>query len=85
MSLVNFRQVLRARAHIACLGTMGGSPARDRGHFESNRIVAKDRFEDEPAPTDDDMISKHINSRELRLKLLDTAYRGALLETSPNV
>ncbi len=70
MSLVNFRQVLRARAHIACLGTMSGSPARDRGHFESNRIVAKDRFEDEPAPTDDDMISKLINSSEIEFKII---------------
>ena len=58
--------------------------------FESTRLTDQSRFEDHPAPTEDDMISKALSS-SLRIfsirfpNYVFSHYRGSLLKASPTV
>lgn len=56
------RNVVRARSALGLISAQNGifgSPARAQmRQFESNRISDEVRFADEPAPEEDDMISK---------------------------
>jgi hypothetical protein len=52
-------KVLRASRHnMAMLGCTRALPEQ-RG-FESTRITTQSRYEDEPEPTEDEMISKYF-------------------------
>lgn len=69
MSLSQFRRVMRARTNLALLGGVNHkfySPARavpDHNDYQSTRIHDQSRFEDEPEPTEDDMISKYFHDK----------------------
>lgn len=65
MSMSQLRRVLRSRTNMALLSgkhTCYSSPARMEhpNPYESDRVTDYTRFEDEPAPKEDDMISKII-------------------------
>jgi hypothetical protein len=61
---MSLRRVLRARVNMAVLSgkpvTQSSSPARKsrQNEYESPRFQDSTRYDDEPAPTEDDMISK---------------------------
>ncbi|CDW85944.1 UNKNOWN [Stylonychia lemnae] len=58
MSMNQFRRVLRANSSFSLL--TGASPARFKPiEYQSSRVVDQSRFEDHPAPTEDDMIKTH--------------------------
>ena len=93
MSMMNQKLARVMRAQQA-LGYLGVGRVQPRP-FESSRVSDQNRFEDHPAPTEDDMISKLVILKWEKKKFskenhnplsqsdqLIFLYRGALLEAS---
>ena len=79
MSMIS--KVLRARQMESRLLAIAATRSQGNNFrdFESSRVSEQSRFEDAPAPTEDDMISKY------QPRLISCEFRGPLPEASSSL